>query len=129
MTGALAMTLSACGRGDGRFAETLTAAIEEVPGVETVDLEIRAGAEFQSNLVGDVQIVAPEGTTPLDVFDAVLGAVARVAVEDGGHDHLDVQWLTGRSGDEEITVFDLDPSLVRDDPVPIRVLYERYDVG
>lgn len=130
LTGALAaVVLSACGRGDDRFAAALTGAIEEVPGVESVELEVRTGAEFQSNLIGEVHLASGGGTSPTEVFDEVIQAVARTSAEDGAHDHLNVQWLIGRSGGQEITVFDLEPALVRDEPVPIRVLYERYGVS
>ncbi|MFC7374849.1 MULTISPECIES: hypothetical protein [unclassified Brachybacterium] len=128
ITGLPALLLAACGPTDDGVTDQLIAAISEIPDVDSVELEIRRGAEFGVGLSGTVHI-SPGTGGPVDVFDEAVGAIARVAARENGYDHLDVSSFTGRDGGEEITVFNLDHELVPDSRVRIELLYERYGLA
>lgn len=127
--GAAALMLSGCGRGAARFERELVESVSAVSGVEAAELEVRDGAEFQRNLVGQVQIVPDDGSRVLAVFDEVIGVIVRAAAKNDGFDHLDLQWFTGHSDGTELTVWDLDPAFARDEPLLARSLFDRYGVS
>jgi hypothetical protein len=136
---AAAMVLSGCGRlmrGKDVSTEAEEAAAA-VDGVVSVELEQKAGANFERLLTGTVSLETEDREAGIEVYDEAMRAVITVI-----HDELDdAEARTLRVGGvsavladgTELDVFVLDPATKGEDPridqITARSLYSRYGLG
>lgn len=116
--GALAAAaLTGCGGGGG--GKALQAALNEaagsVDGVDSTNLELVSGANFEKALRGSISTSAGSRTQAVDVFGQAMSAIATAAVEQGDAEverNRVVGAVTALTSDgEELSIWDLRPDL------------------
>jgi hypothetical protein len=139
MAAAAVTVLSGCGRllrGKDVSTEAEEAAAA-VDGVASVELEQKAGANFERLLTGTVSLEAEGRDAGIEVYDEAMRAVITVIhdeLEDAEARSLRVGGVSAvLANGEELTSFDLDPDVQAENPRLDRItaesFYAKYGLG
>lgn len=132
-----AMLLSSCGIGRQDLGRLTTAAVDEVEGISSVDLEMTGGATFERILRGRITLATQDRSSALGVFDEAMRQIVTVIHGQGDPDTdrtVQVGGVVAVLPDGgELDALDLDPDMPTADPRLDRVtagsFYEKYELG
>lgn len=133
----MTVALSSCANGLKDLAENAAEAAKGVDGIDSAELELSGGANFERLLHGTLSVDAADRGSGLPVYDEAMRQIVTVI-----HDEVEAERATGLrvggvaavlASGEELTPLDLDPHMPTSDPRLDRVtagaFYAKYGLS